>query len=101
MILLPNVAQHAHTAGKAILVPCLTGIGPLLLAIGGLAAFIGYKKDDNTYQAELINIRKMTAPAASAAVAERRTRLMTWCFIGFIAGVIVSILAILGSLDLL
>ena len=100
MMLLSNVAHHAHAVGKAILVPCLTGIGPLLLAVGGLTAFIGYRKDDNAYQAELV-VGGMDAPEASTVVAKRRRRLTTWCLVSFIAGVIVTVLAILGWFDLL
>jgi hypothetical protein len=99
-MLLSDIAQHAHTAGTAILVPFLTGIGPVLLAVGGLTAFIGFRKDDNTRQGELIE-SGMTPGAASTAVGNRRKRLTTCCFVVFIAGGIVSVLAALGWLDLL
>ena len=44
---------------------------------------------------------QIAAPEASTAVAERRKRLMNCCLAGFILGFIVSVLAVLGSLDLL
>ena len=96
-MLAAQATQQVHTAGKAILVPILTGAGPILIGIGGLAAFVGFNKDDNTRYNELIT-GGMTAPAASAAVGKRREKLMTRCLVGFIVGVLVSVAAVVGSL---
>ena len=79
--------------------PILTGAGPVLIALGGLAAFIGYRKDDTKLYNELVG-NGMPAPDARPRVDERHERLMTKCLMAFGAGVLVSIAAVVGSVGL-